>query len=288
MNLSRRPQPFTVDLQPPNPIFVSPPLEIDRRPPEGDPYNDKVLLPAAQPLEIIVEFPDGHKRPLVRTTLYVDGKVAAENKAEPFDKFIWDLSGYRLSGEHKIVVEAADALNLSKSSTEIPVTVTVVQVPHGLAAIFGRYSQYITVGAVGFAGLVLLLILFMGRFRTVFARARSSRQELVDPLTQPVTRRRARPVAVSEKTTKRRRPGTAPATAQSAQGAAVLRRLLSDPLGAPGQTFKPAPGSPIPLTGKEITFGTDPVQSSYVLDDPSVAPRHAAHYADGRRRFLRR
>lgn len=268
-------QPFTVDLQPPNPIFVSPPLEIGRRPPEADPYSDKVLLPTAQELDIIIEFPDGHKRPLVRTTLYVDGKVAGENKAEPFDKFIWDLSGYRLSGEHKIVVEAEDSLNLSKRSSEIPVTVSVVQVPHGLAAVFGRYRQYITVGAVGFAGLVLLLILFTSRFRAVFARARTSRQELVDPLTQPVTGRHARPVAAREKTSKRRRSGTAPAATQRAHGGAVLRRLLSDPLGAPAQTFKPAPGSPIPLTEKEITFGTDPVQSSYVLDDPSLAPRHA-------------
>ncbi len=55
----------------------------------------------------------------------------------------------------------------------------------------------------------------------------------------------------------------------------MLRRLVADPLAAPGQTFKPAPGSPIPLAEKEITFGTDPVQSSYVLDDPSLAPRHA-------------
>ena len=84
-------QPFNVDLQPPNPILVSPPLQIVRRPPEKDPYNDKVLLPAAQKLDIIIEFPDGHKRPLVRTTLYVDGKIAAENKAAPFDSFTWDL-----------------------------------------------------------------------------------------------------------------------------------------------------------------------------------------------------
>ena len=70
---------------------------------------------------------------------------------------------YRSSGEHKIAVEAVDALNLSKTSMEIPVTVTVIQAPHGVAAIFGRYRQYITWGAVGLAGLVLLLILFVGR-----------------------------------------------------------------------------------------------------------------------------
>ena len=169
-------QPFTVDIQPPNPMFVSPPLQIVRRPPDNDPYNDKVLLPASQKLDIIVEFPDGHNRPLVRTTLSVDGQVVAENTAPPFYSFTWDLGSYTMSGEHKIVVEAVDDLNLSKTSMEIPVSITVIQPPHGLAAMFGRYRDNITLGAVAFAGLVLLMILFLGRFRIAYVRARGSRQ----------------------------------------------------------------------------------------------------------------
>jgi hypothetical protein len=268
-------QPFTVDLQPPNPILVSPPLEIVRHPPDDDPYNEKVLLPDKQALSIIMEFPDGHKRSVVRTALYVDGKVAAENTAPPFDAFTWDLSGYKESGEHKIAVEAVDSLNLSKSSMEIPVTVTVVQAPHGLSAIFSRYSEYITIGSVGLAGLALVLVLFLARFRMVFARARTARQEQADPLTQPISTRHEATVAAVEKKAKRRRTKAASPPPQPPAPTAVLRRLVADPLAAPGQTFKPAPGSPIPLAEKEITFGTDPVQSSYVLDDPSLAPRHA-------------
>ena len=179
-------QPFTVDIQAPNPMFVSPPLQIVRRPPDNDPYNDKVLLPESQKLDIIVEFPDGHNRSLVRTTLSVDGQVVAENKAPPFDSFTWDLSGYTESGEHKIVVEAVDDLNLSKTSMEIPVSITVIQPPHGLAAMFGRYRDNITLAAVALAGLVLLMILFLGRFRMAYVRAQSSRQAQADPLTQEV------------------------------------------------------------------------------------------------------
>jgi pSer/pThr/pTyr-binding forkhead associated (FHA) protein len=37
----------------------------------------------------------------------------------------------------------------------------------------------------------------------------------------------------------------------------------------------PAPGDPIPLTGREMTFGTDPTQATNVLDHPSVSPLHA-------------
>jgi hypothetical protein len=269
-------QPFNVDLQPPNPILVSPTLQIVRRPPEQDPYNQKVLLPAAQKLDIIVEFPDGHKRPLVRTTLYVDGKITAENKAEPFDSFMWDLSGYKISSEHKLVVEAVDSLGLNKTSMEIPVTVTVIEPPHGISAVFGRYRQQITYGAVGMAGLVLVLILFMARFRNVLVSARSARQAQADPVTQPV------PVVLErhngkEAATKRGRavPPNGNDSAQPAEIRAHLQRLLSDPLAAPGETLKPAPVAPIPLNEKDITFGTDPVQSLYVLDDPSLAPRHA-------------
>ena len=166
-------QTFSIDLQPPNPIFVSPPLQILRSPPAEDPYNNEVLLPASELLELVVEFPDGHARPLVRTTLYVDGQITEENTAEPFDAFVWDLSGYKETGDHKLVVEAVDVLGQSRTSIEVPVTVTVVQAPHGLAAFFGRYRDSIIIGAVAFAGVVLLLILFLGRLRGLFAGART-------------------------------------------------------------------------------------------------------------------
>jgi hypothetical protein len=268
-------QDVNVNLQPPNPILVSPPLQIVRSPPAEDPYNDKVLLPADQHISIIVEFPDGHKRALMRTTLYVDGKPVGENKTPPFDSFTWDLSGYGVSGEHKIAVEAVDALSLSKTSMEIPVTITVNQPPHGMAALFGRYQRYITVGSVALAGLVLLVIILAARFRTIFAAARSARGMPGDPLTQAVSAGVHEPTAATEKTTKRRRELTTKRSARAVEAAAFLRRLQADPLAAPGETFKPAPGAPIPLGAREITFGTDPAQSSYVLDDPSLGPRHA-------------
>jgi hypothetical protein len=274
-------QPFTVDIQPPNPIFVQPPLEIVRRPPQNDPYNEKILLPDAQKFDIIVEFPDGHKRPLVRTTLYVDGQIAAENKSEPFDAFTWDLSGYTLSGEHKVVAEAVDSLGLSKTSMEIPITVTVVQAPHGAAALFARYRQDITIGAVGLAGLVLLLMLFMGRFRLVFTSAQASRQAQADPLTQSVTAG-----VETKQRTKRGRPAASNVKTQQVDAPAYLRRLVPDPSASAAQALKPAAAAPIPLTEKEITLGADPVQSMRVLDDPSLAPRHARIVQTDEGRFL--
>jgi hypothetical protein len=42
-----------------------------------------------------------------------------------------------------------------------------------------------------------------------------------------------------------------------------------------GPNGEPVTGQPIPLTEKETTFGTDPVQSAHVLDHPSIASLHS-------------
>jgi hypothetical protein len=263
-------QSFNVDVQPPNPIFVNPPLQITRQAPAEDPFNTEILLPAGQELEIIVEFSDGHPRPVVRTTLYVDGQIIDENTTEPFDKFTWDLTGYTLSGEHQIIVEAVDSLGLSKTSMSIPVTVTVVQPPHGPAALLAKYRQPITIGAIAIAGLALLIILVSGRVRVPSLReARAARRADADPLTQQVQTEVEQPAPVAEKPGRGRksRKAAEAKTKKTVDAPASLVRLSPD-----GQ---PATANPIPLLEKELTFGTDPVQCNHVLDDPALAPLHA-------------
>jgi len=272
-------QTLTVDIEPPNPILVSPPLQITRQPPADDPYNTQILLPKAQEIDIIVEFPDGHKRPLTGTTLYVDGQAVAQNTKPPFDKFTWDVSGVTESGVHKIAVEAVDTLGQKKTSMEIPVTFTVNQAPRGMAALFAKYRQTITYGAIIFAGVVLLLIFLITRLQLALANARSARRVNADPLTQPVMVT-LESAAVEKK--KRARPRTG--RLKSVNAPAFLIRLYAVPsTGSPvspapaqaGQVLEPMTGHPIPLTGDEITFGSDPSQSNVVLNDRSIAPRHA-------------
>ncbi|HEY5731356.1 MAG TPA: hypothetical protein VIS72_14995, partial [Anaerolineales bacterium] len=158
---------FSVDVQPPNPIFISPPLQITRQPPADDPYNEEILEPSQQVIEIIVEFPDGHKRDLKRTTLYVDGQVAAENTKEPFGSFLWDYSAFDKSGQHEIIVEAEDMLGLKKSSIGIPVTFTIIHPPSGVEAFLAQYSSHLVMGAIIFAGLALLVILLRSRVKNI-------------------------------------------------------------------------------------------------------------------------
>ncbi|MEW5829265.1 MAG: FHA domain-containing protein [Chloroflexota bacterium] len=255
------PQAFTLDIQPPNPVLVSPPARITRQTPEDDKYNLEAMTPAAQPLEMLVEFPDGYERRIARTALYVDGQLAAENTAEPFETFTWDLSAYAESGEHTLQVEAEDELGLSRISMGVPVQVTVIQPPDGLRAFLDQYSQYLAVGAAVLAGSVLLLILTSSRRRGLaLARRRNERALYNDPVTQPVA---------LQQDGGRKQPGRLPWSRRPklADAPAYLVRL--------GPDLEPATGNPIPLNVRELTLGTDPVQSLHVLDHPSIAPLHA-------------
>lgn len=264
--------PFSVDIQPPNPIFVSPPLQITRQPPEDDPYNPDILEPARQRIQIIVEFPDGHPRDLKRTTLYADGAIVDENTSAPFDTFTWDLSAYDESGQHSIIVEAEDSLGLKQSSISIPVTLTVVQVPRGVQALLARYSTQLVLGAIGLAGLALVGILL--RSRTTITQPNTQprngrKQKFEDPLTQPVAALTEPPVSATKRTkTQPRRPNWLQARPTRVEDApAYLIRLMNG--------GEPASVAPIAVAEKDMTFGTDPVQSMRVLDDPSISPLHA-------------
>ncbi len=266
---------FSVDIQPPNPIFVSPPLQIKRQPPADDPYNGEMLLPAQQNIEIIVEFPDGHPRDLKRTALYVDGQVVDENTSKPFETFSWDLSVYNVGGQHLITVEAEDTLGLQKSSMGIPVTLSVVQPPRGIQALLGRYRSHLVLGAMGFAGVALLAILLMGRSGgDLFKKRREKRKRFEDPVTQPVATLTApadlRSSATKKSKTMPRRAAwlqAAPRATRVPEAPAYLHRLTNG--------GEPASVLPIPLLEKDLTFGTDPVQCTRVLDDPSISPLHA-------------
>jgi hypothetical protein len=267
-------KPFNVDIQPPNPFFVAPPSQITRQPPANDPYNPDILNPSQQLLEIIVEFPDGHTRELKRTALYVDGQIIAENTSAPFEKFVWDLSAYEQSGQHEIMVEAEDALGLQKSSIGTAVTLTVIQAPKGIQALLARYRSYIILGAIGLAGIALLAILLRGRSSrgSSTMERTETRKRLDDPLTQPVAALTDSSVPATKKSKTQPRIAVAGWMQSNTQprilpASAYLIRLTNG--------GEPASVAPIALTEKDMTFGTDPVQSIRVLDDPSISPLHA-------------
>ncbi len=268
-------QKFNINIQPPNPFPVAPALQITRQAPADDPFNTEILLPEMQTIEIIVEFPDGYPRPLTRTSLYVDGVVADENTAEPFNIFTWDITPFTASGPHMITVEAVDILGLSKISMGLPITITVVKPPSGPAALLAKYRTQITFGSIILAGLVLFFILLSGRLRIPSLRAaQETRRAEADPLTQTIQTsavEETAPVAAAtaSKPKKRRTPSTKTESAPKSgkEAAASFIRINPD-----GQF---AAVAPIPLSEKEIVFGTDPVQCTQIMDDPSISSVHA-------------
>lgn len=252
---------YPLELQPPSPTLLSPPFQIVRQNPDA-PFDIENFLPKTQVITALIEFTDPVKRDLVRTTLYVDGEMAAENTTAPFDKFTWDVSGYLATGEHSLQIEAVDELGLSQKSVAVPVQVTVIQPPGGLLGLVLRNKVALTMAVIILAGLILIGILFFGGRKTLamFAELRRRRAMHLDPLTQPVSAMRTSPRAPQSNAFPWLRRKAPPALA-------YFVRLTPD-----GQ---PAPGEPILLTGRELTFGTDPTQASLVLDHASVSPLHA-------------
>jgi hypothetical protein len=269
--LTSNPVAFQLEIEPPNPVLLSPPIQIIRQNPV-DQFDIENSLPKMQEIAILVEFTDNIKRSLVRTILYVDGDVIDENTAPPFDKFTWDLTSYLASGEHTLQVEAEDSLGLSNKSAEVPVQVIVIQPPGGMAGLILRNRAAVTISVIVAAGLVLLGILFFGGRKTlmVLAERRRTRAMRFDPVTQPVGA--AKDGAGS-------RPNPFPWLRRKAPPpTAYFVKLTMD-----GQ---PVSGDPIPLTGRELTFGTDPTQSTNVFDHPSLSPLHARLRQDEKGNFI--
>jgi hypothetical protein len=131
--IETQPISFEITLLPPVPAFVSPPIQIQRKPPletnsdESGEISLEEFLPMEESLTVVFDFPDGRKRSFVRTALFVDGILVAENTAPPFDHFTWNLRGYNTDSSHLLRIEATDSLGIVGSSIEIPVNISILK-----------------------------------------------------------------------------------------------------------------------------------------------------------------
>ncbi len=271
------PQDFILQVLSPNPMFLSPPLEIFRanRSALSETLSEEAdYTPKVQPLEILVEFSDGLPRPLVRTTLYVDGEIVDENTAAPFDRFTWDLSDYTSSSAHIIQIEAIDSLGLSGISIENTVQITVQQTPQSVLSTIVQNAPIIAGAAVAVAGGVLVLVLMVkGRIKPkAFGQRRIKKNKIgksqidkKDPITQPVP---------LEPTVQRRRISYwvnrfswPQRSSQSQKPVAYLERLA--------EIHNNSPKEQIPISIDEITFGKDPKLATTTFNNTAVDDLHA-------------
>ena len=148
-------QPFHFEVLPPNPMLLSPPVLIERSW-EGTEEARK-LMPDSQEIAILVQFPDGHSRPLESSRLRVDGVVMDINATEPYDTFAWDLSDYEEDGQHFIQVEIEDQLGLVAETIAIPVDVQIIRpvIEPGF-----NWPKAGGIAAGGVAGVSLLLLVY--------------------------------------------------------------------------------------------------------------------------------
>ncbi|MCW5875465.1 MAG: FHA domain-containing protein [Anaerolineales bacterium] len=252
---------FELSIQPPNPVVVSPPSLIQRRPSEDDP---QLLTPFSRPIEVIIEFPDGIERDIQRTTLFADGERVAENSSPPFTRFSWDLSAYNSSQPVMLRVEAEDSLGLVGSSVEIPVQISVTLPPSQVQSLLGRGGPLLAVaGAALAAGALLLVLVLSGRLQPpqLGARRRGRRRPRpaapvgVDPLSDT-------PLLETEWS----QPTDEDGDAARERPAALLQRLNAQEADRPAEF--------LPIYGTETFIGRDK-QNSLVVDDESVSSRHA-------------
>jgi hypothetical protein len=282
--LTSNAQTLDVTLIPPQPVFVSPPITIQRAVPSDQAQDESSatsieLMPVEQNIEVMINFPDSYVRPLVRTTLYVNGVIAAENTAPPFELFTWDLRSYVESGTYLLKVEAVDSLGLSGISSDASVQINVPPPERNILAALLRNKFLISGLVILIAGSVLVLVLILGgkirpshpaqvRKPNGFNKNPATRPRPKDPLTQPVK------IA----------PIPEPGAARKAQLGLKERLGLPQsknpsrplayltPLAEAGEATLPAP---LPLDGAELVLGRDPFQASIVLDDLSVEAAHA-------------
>ena len=269
---------FQLVVQPPSPIFLSPPVKIHRANIAASEEEAFILAPLDQTLEILVEFPDGYQRSILTTTLFVDGAVAGVNTAAPFTRFTWDLRGYQTSAEHRLRVEVADSLGLRGSTVEVPVYVSVESPTQGMLVSLSKHRPLLVGVGILFAVIVVALAFIMGgRLRPKIAGRKS----------EPVTRKLVPKRVISPKSAERQNHEETTASVQADRHLPhwanrlpwAQRRSSLKPVAYLNRIYdleeSPITTPPLPLVMDEITIGTDSTLSTLVIPDPSLERLHS-------------
>jgi hypothetical protein len=299
--VSTSPQNFTLVVEPPEPILVSPPSQIERTYTTDEQVDPQTLTaedlaPDEQALKVRIEFPDGYERQLERTVLMVDGLVADENLAPPFEEFTWDLSAYNQSGPHLIQVEAIDQLGLSGKSIEKTVHITVPTTTQNILTVLSRQVYLIAVL------LALLLLAFLALGLVLSGRVRP---RLIGRPESPRRREPFMPVKLLKSKGSMQASSTEPADVGQAGASPPVERMAPRqtiwqrlsrhlirsrredspkayasliPLGEDQQLVLPAP---FQIVADQIAIGCDPNQTALTLDEPALEPVHTRLVREG-------
>ncbi|RLD08357.1 MAG: hypothetical protein DRI56_05540 [Chloroflexota bacterium] len=265
---------FQLDIQPPNPIFIAPPLTITRENPNPEDKTAEIetYTPTSQEISAIIEFPDGHPRPLEETILYVDGNVEVRNTHAPFDEFIWDIGKYEESETHYLEIYARDNLGLSKTSVATQIQVVVnkpeikIETLRKANKVFEEYK--VTVIAMGFVIVAAVTFLILLRRGSIRPKAFQRKQKPPAGETQkdaPETE--AAPTAKEGITSWINRFAWPKEGEIARQASATL-----EPITEQAQKLFP---EPLSVYNAEETFGKNASAATILIKDASVDDLHA-------------
>ena len=295
--VTTQPQSFELNLQAPVPmLLLAPNTEIVRTfshlPTPGVADAETDIVPTEQIINIQVTYPDGYDRPLARSSLYVDGTLAAENTAPPFDQFVWDLRLYSQDGVHTLSVEVVDSLGGIGKSADTSVKITLPTTTQGIKVVFSQKRLLVTGTVILISASILVLVLILGgrihpkpypgqvkqnvdlNKKTPPVGYRQRLRQRRDPVTQPVKIASTPQVQTRprSKNWKERLPWLKPKEKPSPAIAHIL------PLVVPDETTLPAP---MQIIAEDVSLGSDPLRANLVIADPSIEGLHARiHHED--------
>lgn len=270
--LTTPPKSFNILILPPDPAFISPPIEITRKIPpnqsksSSDDLLIEDLIPTLQEFQVLVSFPDEIVRPLTRTSLYVDGVLVDQNTSPPFDVLYWDLRGYTDSASHVVIVETEDELGLIGRSIETVVGLTIELPETNPWSWIYENIPVLSAAAVFLAGAILFLVLILGgriQPRLIAGRIRRRRQKS-DPVTQPVK--------FDDESTTRRMPDWVNRLHWPHRETETNTLAFLNPI---TESDHPVNSTPIPITHEETIIGSNSKKATIVIDEPSIEPLHA-------------
>jgi hypothetical protein len=265
-------QTFEIDIQAPQPAFVTPPLQIQRSPStegsmlEQSEFSTVEYTPTEQYLQIVIDFPDSRIRPIVRTTLYADGAIAAENNKPPFENFVWKIEKYTSTNQHILKVEVEDVLGLVGSTIDTPVDIFVEPPASNSMVIFNQNIPMLSaVVAVLAVSLLLLVLVLAGRIHPRLPGMGRVRRHKETNQVVPV-------VSIKDLPAPSRKSSWANRLKWPQRHLPPQAHAFLSPISKSNEnTGEP----PIPIIEDEVTLGSDPKQATFALDEPSVAATHA-------------
>jgi hypothetical protein len=197
---------------------------------------DGSLSPAELPVEITVNFPDGHPRSTTKASLWVNGSLYQENTSAPYFTFRLSFADFPETQRLSLQAKISDEFGLTGQSVLTDINLEVLPVPSSPSSAFWQNPWF----------LGLLGALLVGSLTFIVLPARRKRRRLASKVPLPEEVEQVLPPAQKI--------------------LATLTHLDAD--------NTPLPEKPIPIIQELTLIGRDPELCQLSFADPALEPLH--------------